>query len=163
MKDELCPLETGVQALNLHSRDVAKVIDNTRLALRLTCAFLRVEFERKVTTFLALINNDQPSNDLHWANRTPLRLDQAKLFWWWEPRDRERRRGSTPWSAIMSWVSNGTIADDPFRFVLVDEVVRGGAHSQTLGVTAAYDLHYRVGFRISFSLTVIDTPEFGDT
>jgi hypothetical protein len=92
LKDELCPLETGVQALNLHSRDVSKVEDNTRLALRLTCAFLRVEFERKITTFLALFNNDQPSNDLHWANRTPLRLDHAKLFWWWEPRDRERRR-----------------------------------------------------------------------
>jgi septin family protein len=54
--------------------------------------------------------------------------------------------------------------DDPFRFVLVDEDVRGGnqAHSQTHGVTA-YDIHYQNGFRIPFSLTIVDTPGFGDT
>jgi septin family protein len=71
--------------------------------------------------------------------------------------------GKTTWiNAIVNYVL-GVEWDDPFRFVLVDEVVRGGALSQTLGVTAAYDLHYREGFRIPFSLTVIDTPGFGDT
>ncbi|XP_046463270.1 uncharacterized protein LOC124209368 [Daphnia pulex] len=54
--------------------------------------------------------------------------------------------------------------DDPFRFILVDEELRGAsqANSQTQGVTA-YDLHYRSGFRIPFSLTIVDTPGFGDT
>jgi septin family protein len=74
--------------------------------------------------------------------------------------------GSGKTTLINAMVSNYVVGvewDDPFRFVLVDEVVRGGALSQTLGVTTAYDLHYRKGFRISFSLTVIDTPGFGDT
>ena len=54
--------------------------------------------------------------------------------------------------------------DDPFRFVLIDEQVTGEsqAHSQTLGVTA-YDIHYTKGFRVPFSLTIVDTPGFGDT
>jgi GTP-binding protein EngB required for normal cell division len=54
--------------------------------------------------------------------------------------------------------------EDDFRFMLIKEEVRGGtqAHSQTQGVTA-YDLHYQNGFRIPFSLTIVDTPGFGDT
>lgn len=54
--------------------------------------------------------------------------------------------------------------DDPFRFVLVDEDIQGGsqAFSQTRGVSA-YDIHYRDGFRIPYSLTIVDTPGFGDT
>jgi predicted GTPase len=54
--------------------------------------------------------------------------------------------------------------DDPLRFVLVDEEVRGAsqANSQTQGVTA-YEIHYQNGFRIPFSLTIVDTPGFGDT
>ena len=54
--------------------------------------------------------------------------------------------------------------DDDFRFILVDEEVTGGsqAHSQTQSVTA-YDLHYQKGFRIPFSLTIVDTPGFGDS
>ncbi len=54
--------------------------------------------------------------------------------------------------------------EDNFRFMIVDEEVKGAsqAHSQTQGVTA-YDLHYQNGFRIPFSLTIVDTPGFGDT
>ncbi len=53
--------------------------------------------------------------------------------------------------------------EDDFRFMLVDEEVRKTqAHSQTQGVNA-YDLHYQDGFRIPFSLTIVDTPGFGDT
>jgi GTP-binding protein EngB required for normal cell division len=66
-------------------------------------------------------------------------------------------------NAMINYVL-GVEWDDPFRFILVDEELRGAsqANSQTQGVTA-YDLHYRTGFRIPFSLTIVDTPGFGDT
>jgi len=43
-------------------------------------------------------------------------------------------------------------------------MVRGGtqAKSQTTEVIA-YDFHYREGSNISYSLTIVDTPGFGDT
>jgi GTP-binding protein EngB required for normal cell division len=72
--------------------------------------------------------------------------------------------GKTTWiNAMVNYVL-GVEWDDPFRFILVDEDVRGGsqANSQTQGVTA-YDLHHQNGFRIPFSLTIVDTPGFGDT
>ncbi|XP_057368807.1 uncharacterized protein LOC130689885 [Daphnia carinata] len=53
--------------------------------------------------------------------------------------------------------------EDPFRFMLIDEDgTRNQAFSQTSEITA-YDIHYRNGFRIPFSLTIVDTPGFGDT
>ncbi len=53
--------------------------------------------------------------------------------------------------------------NDTFRFLLIDEKVREGtAHSQTQQVTA-YDFHYQEGFRIPFSLTIVDTPGFAGT
>jgi septin family protein len=72
--------------------------------------------------------------------------------------------GKTTWiNAMVNYVL-GVQWDDLFRFILVDENLRGGsqAHSQTQEVTV-YDLHYRIGFRIPFSLTIVDTPGFGDT
>ncbi|XP_063814157.1 neoverrucotoxin subunit beta-like [Pseudophryne corroboree] len=52
---------------------------------------------------------------------------------------------------------------DDFRFRLVDEATdTSEAHSQTSLVTA-YNLHYEDGYEIPYSLTVIDTPGFGDT
>lgn len=52
---------------------------------------------------------------------------------------------------------------DNFRFKLIDEVVnKSQAHSQTSEVTA-YEIHFQEGFRIPYSLTIIDTPGFGDT
>ncbi len=72
--------------------------------------------------------------------------------------------GKTTWiNAMVNYVL-GVEWDDPFRFILVDEDVRGAsqAHSQTQGVTV-YDLHYQDGFRIPFSLTIVDTPGCGDT
>ena len=71
--------------------------------------------------------------------------------------------GKTTWiNAMINYVL-GVEWDDPFRYKLVDEKVnKNQAHSQTQGVTA-YDIHYRVGFRIPFSLTIVDTPGFGDT
>ncbi|XP_046457495.1 uncharacterized protein LOC124204467 [Daphnia pulex] len=76
----------------------------------------------------------------------------------------ETGSGKTTWiNAMVNYVL-GVEWDDPFRFILVDEDVRGGsqANSQTQGVTA-YDLHHQNGFRIPFSLTIVDTPGFGDT
>ena len=53
--------------------------------------------------------------------------------------------------------------DDPFRFKLVTE--DGGksqAHSQTTWITA-YKLHKSPGSPLPYTLTIIDTPGFGDT
>ena len=72
--------------------------------------------------------------------------------------------GKTTWiNAMINYVL-GVEWDDPFRFKLVDEKVRRAsqAHSQTQEVTA-YDIHHQNGFRIPFSLTIVDTPGFGDT
>jgi predicted GTPase len=71
--------------------------------------------------------------------------------------------GKTTWINAMINYILGVEWDDPFRFILVDEEVnKNQAHSQTQEVTA-YDIHYRTGFRIPFSLTIVDTPGFGDT
>lgn len=53
--------------------------------------------------------------------------------------------------------------EDGYRFKLVKEVQRGTqAMSQTTEVTV-YKLNYQDGFQIDYSLTIIDTPGFGDT
>ncbi|XP_044860101.1 uncharacterized protein LOC123363305 [Mauremys mutica] len=52
---------------------------------------------------------------------------------------------------------------DEFRFKLIHETTnRGQAESQTSEVTA-YEVHYKKGFQVPYSLTIIDTPGFGDT
>nr|XP_034986025.1 uncharacterized protein LOC118092263 [Zootoca vivipara] len=52
---------------------------------------------------------------------------------------------------------------DDFRFKLIHENTnRSQAQSQTSEVTA-YVVHYQEGFQVPFSLTIIDTPGFGDT
>jgi len=57
--------------------------------------------------------------------------------------------------------------NDPFRFMLISEegasfLPNSQAHSQTSKVTA-YELHYQVGFRVPYSLIIVDTPGYGDT
>lgn len=66
-------------------------------------------------------------------------------------------------NAMMNYIL-GVEWNDPFRFILIDEEVQGGsqAFGQTREVTA-YDIHYQDGFRIPYSLTIVDTPGFGDT
>lgn len=52
---------------------------------------------------------------------------------------------------------------DSYRFKLVDEgQLTSQAHSQTSEVTV-YKINHREGFKIDHSLTIIDTPGFGDT
>ncbi|KZS19538.1 Uncharacterized protein APZ42_013950 [Daphnia magna] len=54
--------------------------------------------------------------------------------------------------------------NDSFRFKCVrdEENVRSQAYSQTSSVTA-YTLHHREGMTIPYSITIIDTPGYGDT
>ncbi|XP_044224353.1 uncharacterized protein LOC122993953 isoform X2 [Thunnus albacares] len=53
--------------------------------------------------------------------------------------------------------------DDSFRFKLVDEgQSKSQAHSQTSEVTV-YKINHQEGFKIDHSLTIVDTPGFGDT
>ncbi|CAK6977022.1 uncharacterized protein LOC122994454, partial [Scomber scombrus] len=52
---------------------------------------------------------------------------------------------------------------DSFRFKLVDEgQSKSQVHSQTSEVTA-YKINHQRGFKIEHSLTIVDTPGFGDT
>ncbi|XP_034008630.1 uncharacterized protein LOC117500049 [Trematomus bernacchii] len=53
--------------------------------------------------------------------------------------------------------------EDDFRFKLVDEdQSRSQAESQTSEVTV-YNINHQEGFKINYSLTIVDTPGFGDT
>ncbi|XP_026063529.1 uncharacterized protein LOC113046776 [Carassius auratus] len=52
---------------------------------------------------------------------------------------------------------------DPYRFKLINEVTnRTQAESQTPNVSS-YELYSQPGFQIPYSLTIVDTPGFGDT
>ncbi|XP_016115442.1 uncharacterized protein [Sinocyclocheilus grahami] len=52
---------------------------------------------------------------------------------------------------------------DPYRFKLINEVTnRTQAESQTSNVSS-YELYSQPGFQIPYSLTIVDTPGFGDT
>jgi len=73
---------------------------------------------------------------------------------------------STLINAMVNYIL-GVEWDDPFRFLLIDEeenssLPNSQAHSQTSKVTA-YELHYQVGFRVPYSLIIVDTPGYGDT
>ncbi|XP_069488452.1 uncharacterized protein [Ambystoma mexicanum] len=53
--------------------------------------------------------------------------------------------------------------EDDFRFKLIDEEThRSQAESQTSSI-ASYNLIHQEGFQVPYSLTLIDTPGFGDT
>ncbi|KAI9556598.1 hypothetical protein GHT06_016388 [Daphnia sinensis] len=53
---------------------------------------------------------------------------------------------------------------DTFRFHLIHEklVDNSQSQSQTSGITA-YDIYHAEGFRVPYSLTIVDTPGYGDT
>ncbi|XP_039374464.1 uncharacterized protein LOC120394283 [Mauremys reevesii] len=53
--------------------------------------------------------------------------------------------------------------EDEFRFKLIHEITnRSQAQSQTSEVTT-YEVNCKEGFKVPYSLTIIDTPGFGDT
>ncbi|XP_069071452.1 uncharacterized protein [Pleurodeles waltl] len=69
---------------------------------------------------------------------------------------------STLINAMMNYLL-GVEFEDQFRFKLIDEdVKRSQAQSQTATVTA-YEVQSEPGLRISYPVTVVDTPGFGDT
>ncbi|XP_057365083.1 uncharacterized protein LOC130685824 [Daphnia carinata] len=69
---------------------------------------------------------------------------------------------STLINALVNYVL-GVEWEDDFRFKLIDEPTdKSQAHSQTDLVTT-YDLYEMKGSRLGYSLTVVDTPGFGDT
>ncbi|CAL8369516.1 unnamed protein product [Boreogadus saida] len=52
---------------------------------------------------------------------------------------------------------------DSFRFKLINEdLLKSQAESQTAHVTT-YKIHHQDGFQVPYSLTLVDTPGFGDT
>ncbi|XP_028328906.1 uncharacterized protein LOC114479436 [Gouania willdenowi] len=52
---------------------------------------------------------------------------------------------------------------DEFRFRLViEDQLKSQAHSQTSEVTV-YEINHQEGFEVPYSLTIVDTPGFGDT
>ncbi|XP_053186877.1 uncharacterized protein LOC128369826 [Scomber japonicus] len=52
---------------------------------------------------------------------------------------------------------------DAFRFKLIDEdQSKSQAHSQTSEITV-YKINHQEGFNLEYSLTIVDTPGFGDT
>ncbi|KAM8728155.1 uncharacterized protein AB9X84_001550 isoform 1-T2 [Acanthopagrus schlegelii] len=69
---------------------------------------------------------------------------------------------STLINAMINYIV-GAEWKDNFRFKLVDEdQSRSQAESQTSEVTV-YRINHQDGFKIPFSLTIVDTPGFGDT
>ena len=68
-------------------------------------------------------------------------------------------------NGLVNYVYNVQWKDD-FRFKIIteksDEMKDEGAHSQTKEITA-YSFNWREGMRIPYTLTVIDTPGFGDS
>uniref|UniRef100_A0A3Q2Q0V5 Uncharacterized LOC105922848 n=1 Tax=Fundulus heteroclitus TaxID=8078 RepID=A0A3Q2Q0V5_FUNHE len=102
-----------------------------------------------------------------------IKIDGCKFFSFGKAGAKEQSRtimvlGAT--GAGKSTLINGMINyilgvkwEDSYRFKLVDEnLMTSQAHSQTSEVTV-YKLNYREGFVVPFSLTIIDTPGFGDT
>uniref|UniRef100_A0A7N6B5I6 AIG1-type G domain-containing protein n=1 Tax=Anabas testudineus TaxID=64144 RepID=A0A7N6B5I6_ANATE len=69
---------------------------------------------------------------------------------------------STLINGIINYIVGVEWKDD-FRFKLVDEVqLRSQAESQTSEVTV-YKINHQEGFKVDYSLTIVDTPGFGDT
>ena len=71
--------------------------------------------------------------------------------------------GKTTWiNAILNYILDVKYTDN-FRFKLViDENANNQAISQTRHITI-YTIHHQDGLKIDFTLTIIDTPGFGDT
>ena len=80
--------------------------------------------------------------------------------------------GSGKTTAVNAMINHviGVQWEDDFRFKMIHElssnqgagIIGNQAHSQTRFVSC-YSLPYMEGFKIPYSLTIVDTPDFGDT
>lgn len=71
--------------------------------------------------------------------------------------------GKTTLINVMINYIMGVKWQDSYRFKLINEVTnRSQAESQTYNVSS-YELYNQPGFQIPYSLTIVDTPGFGDT
>uniref|UniRef100_A0A8C2W928 AIG1-type G domain-containing protein n=1 Tax=Cyclopterus lumpus TaxID=8103 RepID=A0A8C2W928_CYCLU len=129
-----------------------KVTDTLRQKAKLFSDFAEANKENKNITFLTLglPNEAQKGSKTMRPNRTIMLLGTTGAG------------KSTLINGMINYIL-GVEWEDSFRFKLVDETqTRSQAHSQTSEVTV-YKVNYQEEFQIPFSLTIVDTPGFGDT
>ncbi|XP_064838527.1 uncharacterized protein LOC135551066 [Oncorhynchus masou masou] len=119
------------------------------------------------------VENGKPS--IHWLNLEPKlggneRFEQYRFGRKVEQRNNKvilllGATGSGKTTLVNTMINYilGVKWEDCYRFKLIHEVTnRSQAESQTVVVTS-YELYNQPGFQIPYSLTIIDTPGFGDT
>uniref|UniRef100_A0A3B3SLH5 Uncharacterized protein n=1 Tax=Paramormyrops kingsleyae TaxID=1676925 RepID=A0A3B3SLH5_9TELE len=149
-----------------------------------TCLEHKSEFQRSLSSILPLIRGGGKdecvlANILTKKEQSPFNSNKLKEWLDYKEEEinllqniREHRTimviGAT--GAGKSTLINGMINyildvkwEDNFRFKLIDEgLLKSQAESQTSLVTA-YEINYQDGYTINYSITIIDTPGFGDT
>ncbi|KAL7386400.1 hypothetical protein ABVT39_007769 [Epinephelus coioides] len=116
------------------------------------------------------ISSESPSVYKLPLDEEDMDIDGCRRFTFGKESTRKNRTvlllGETGKSTLINAMINyivGVDWEDIFRFKLIDEdQPRSQAHSQTSEVTV-YKLNHQEGFKIEHSLTIVDTPGFGDT
>ncbi|KAL7386030.1 hypothetical protein ABVT39_003120 [Epinephelus coioides] len=116
------------------------------------------------------ISSESPSVYKLPLDEEDMDIDGCRRFTFGKESTRKNRTvlllGETGKSTLINAMINyivGVDWEDIFRFKLIDEdQSTSQAHSQTSEVTV-YKLNHQEGFKIEHSLTIVDTPGFGDT